>query len=55
MTSHYITLLEGTSKVMMGSVTTVQIFIEINKVEGYEITFIRSYDKQNLTLVIRQV
>ena len=40
-----------TSNIMTMSVTTMQIFIEIN-FEGIKITFKRSYDKQNLTLVI---
>ena len=52
MTTSYRTLSTVTSNVMMASVTTMQIFIEINKFKGDKITFKRSYDKQNPTLVI---
>ena len=54
MTTSYITLLAGTSNVMMTSVTTYNnaIFIEIKNFEGDKITFQWSYDKQNLTPVI---
>ena len=41
----------GTSKVMTTSVTTLQIFVEIN-FEGYKIAIKMSSDKQNLALVI---
>ena len=51
MTTCYITLSAGTSNVMTMSITTMQIFMETN-FEGDKITFIRSYDKQNLTLEI---
>ena len=51
MTTCYITLLAQTSNVMMTSITTMQIFIEIN-FEGDKIAFKRSDDKQNLTLTI---
>ena len=47
MIKRYITLSVEKSNVMTTSVTTVQIFIEIDK-----IALKRSYDKQNLTLVI---
>ena len=51
-TTCYITLSAGTSNVMTTSVTTMQIFIEINKLQRHIIAFKRSYDKQNLTRVI---
>ena len=51
MTTRYITLTEGTSNVMTMSVTTMQIFMEIN-FEVDELEFKRSCDKQNLTPVI---
>ena len=49
MTARNITLSAGTSNVMTTSVTTMQIFIEI---KNFKIAFKRSYDKQNLTLMI---
>ena len=52
MTTCYITISVGTSYILATSVTKMQIFIEINNFEGDKIEFKRSYDKQNLTLVI---
>ena len=52
MTTRYITLLAGTSNAMTTSVTTMQILLKLTTVEGVKIAFKRSYDKQNLTLVI---
>ena len=50
MTTCYITLSAGTGNIMTTSVTTMQIFIEINtNFEGHIITFKRSDDKQNLS------
>ena len=49
MTTSNITLSAGTSDVMPTSVTKMRIFIELTNVE---VAFERSYDKQNLTLVI---
>ena len=50
MTTRYITLSAGLSNVIMKSVTTMQIFIQIN-FEGDKIAFERSYVNRNLILV----
>ena len=52
MTIHYITLSAGRGNVIRTSMATMQIFIEITNFEGDKIAFKRSYDKQNLTLVV---
>ena len=53
MTTRYMTLSAGSSKVITKSVTTMQIFIKQTNFEGDKIAFESSYYVyQNLTLVV---
>ena len=51
-TSYYRILSAGTSNFLMTFMTTMQFIIETNFEGKKNPTFERSYDKQNLTLVI---
>ena len=53
MTTHVLTLSARTSNVMMTSVTTKHFFFEIlSTLKAIENSFERSYDKQNITLMV---
>ena len=53
MNTRYITLSAGTSNVMTTSVTTNAFFVEIiSTLKAIKSSFERSYDKQDITLVV---
>ena len=53
MTTRVLTLSAGTSNVMATSVTPMHFFVEIlSTLKAIKSSFKRSYDKQNITLVV---